>query len=96
MKLNTTPRVVVDAETSRWYNQIATQVNALSEGKIAAKYTASASIPTTGTWAKGDQVTNSSPSELGTAGSKYVIDKWICTASGTPGTWLACRNLTGN
>lgn len=38
MKLNTTPRVNVDAETARWYREIAQQVNALSENKRAAYY----------------------------------------------------------
>lgn len=52
--------------------------------------------PTSGTWARGDFVWNSTPSEAGTAGSKYVVLGWICTAGGTPGTWLAARTLTGN
>lgn len=96
MKLNKTPRVNVDADTARWYREIALQVNALSEGSMAAFYTAATAAPTTGTWAKGDKVRNSNPSELGSAASKYVIDGWICTASGAPGTWLEQRTLTGN
>lgn len=96
MKLNTTPRVNVDAETTRWYRQIAQQVNALSEGSIAANYNAAGAAPTVGTWAKGDQLKNSAPAELGSASSKYVITGWICTAAGTPGTWLELRSLTGN
>ena len=52
--------------------------------------------PTTGTWAQGDKCKNTSPSELGTAGSKYLIIGWCCSVSGTPGTWLQIRNLTGN
>lgn len=95
-KLNTTPRVNVDAETTRWYRQIAQQVNALSEGSIGANYNAASAAPTVGTWAKGDQIKNSAPAELGSAASKYVITGWICTASGTPGTWLELRSLTGN
>lgn len=54
------------------------------------------SAPTTGTWAVGDKVKNSAPSESGSAGSKYVIIGWVCTVSGTPGTWLQMRVLTGN
>lgn len=61
-------------------------------GWLESGYTA----PTTGTWSTGDALTNSSPSELGTAGSKYVITGWRCTAGGTPGTWLPMRALTGN
>lgn len=96
MKLNVTARSNVDAETSRWYREIARQVNALSEGSITAVYNAASAAPTSGTWARGDQIRNVAPAELGTAGGKYVITAWICTAAGTPGTWLPIRALTGN
>lgn len=75
---------------------ISTQVNNLSEGRIVAVTNAYTAAPTTGTWAQGDFVRNSSPSELGSSGSKYVITGWLCTVGGTPGTWFACRTLTGN
>lgn len=78
------------------YRQIATQVNQLSEGGIVAAYNAATAAPTTGTYFQGDTIRNSSPSELGVAASMYVITGWICTVSGTPGTWLECRSLTGN
>ena len=52
--------------------------------------------PTTGTWAQGDKCKNTSPTESGAAGSKYIITGWICTVAGTPGTWLQMRSLTGN
>lgn len=96
MKLNTTPRSNVDAETARWYKEVAQQVNRLSEGALSASYTARSSVPTSGTWAQGDFIRNSAPSELGSAGSKYVITGWICTVAGNPGTWVQSRNLTGN
>lgn len=95
-KLNVTPRNNEDAETTRWYRQIAYQVNALSEGKAAAFYQAGTAAPTTGTWAQGDFVKNSNPTELGVALSKYVLFGWVCTVGGTPGTWLQQRMLTGN
>jgi len=38
MKLNTSSRANVDIDTARWYREIANQVNALSEGRIAAYY----------------------------------------------------------
>lgn len=38
MKLNVTPRLNVDAETARWFREIAQQVNALSENKESAYY----------------------------------------------------------
>jgi len=53
-------------------------------------------IPVTGTWAVGDTVVNTAPTELGTVGSKYIIDKWRCVTAGSPGTWLSIRTLTGN
>lgn len=96
MKLNVQPRTAVDAETTRWYKDIAQQVNAISEGRQAGFYTAATSVPTTGTWAVGDFVLNSAPAEVGTAGSKYLVHGWRCVTAGTPGTWLQCRFLTGN
>lgn len=71
-------------------------MNNLTEGRVAAVQNASSSIPTAGTNAQGDFVLNSNPSELGTAGSKYIIHGWRCTVSGTPGTWVQVRTLTGN
>lgn len=96
MKLNVTPRTNVDAETARWYREIARQVNALSEGTQVAYYTAATAAPTTGTWSKGDFVLNSNPVEAGAATAKYFIHGWRCSVAGTPGTWLQCRFLTGN
>lgn len=52
--------------------------------------------PTTQRHLQGEIVTNTAPAEAGVAGSKYVVTGWICTATGTPGTWLAMRALTGN
>jgi hypothetical protein len=80
----------------RTLREIQAQLNALSEDKAVAHYGATTAAPTTGTWNIGDEVKNSAPSELGTAGNKYVTTGWICTASGTPGTWLQMRTLTGN
>lgn len=63
---------------------------------MVATYNATTAAPATGSWARGDFIPNSAPAELGAALSKYVIRGWICTASGTPGTWVQCRYLTGN
>lgn len=78
------------------FRDIAVQVNALSEGSIAARYAAQTAAPTTGTYQQGDFIANKTPTEQGTAGSKYIIDGWKCVASGAPGTWVQCRYLTGN
>ncbi len=44
------------------------------------------SVPTTGTWIAGDRVYNTTPS---VDGNNMVLNHWICTVSGTPGTWVA-------
>lgn len=75
------------------------QLNAISEGQIAGATNAATAPPSAGTttaYAQGDFVRNSVPTELGTAGAKYVIYGWICVASGSPGTWKQCRFPTGN
>lgn len=72
------------------------QVNNITEGNGASFHGARTSVPTTGVWARGDQVRKSDPVEAGAAASKYVIVGWVCTVGGTPGTWLEMRVLTGN
>jgi len=52
--------------------------------------------PTTGTYNTGDIIYNTTPSELGSAGSKYVVLGWMCVAGGSPGTWVEMRAYTGN
>jgi len=75
-------------------NDLQTQVNNLSEGVLNAKTNAQTSAPTTGTYQVGDFVANSTPSEAGGGGSKYIIIGWMCSVS--PNTFLQCRVLTGN
>ncbi len=97
MKLNTMPRVGVnDPLLQRELREHASQVNLMAEGRLAAFYQAATSPPATGAAQQGDFVLNSAPAELGSAGSKYIVHGWRCVASGTPGTWVACRFLTGN
>ena len=52
--------------------------------------------PTTGTWAQGNMCKHTAPVEAGAAAAKYVVIGYVCVASGTPGTWLPMRVLTGN
>lgn len=95
-KLNTTPRIAnIDPTLSRELREHATQVNNLAEGKLSAVYNAYTAAPTTGTWGQGDFVRNSNPTEQNTGGLKYVLFGWECTVSGTPGTWVECRFMTG-
>ena len=72
------------------------QVNQLTEGTVSAVHSAATAAPTSGSYSVGDFVRNSAPSELGTAGSKYVVMGFLCTVGGTPGTFVPCRALTGN
>lgn len=78
------------------FGNVIDQLNNLSEGQVSATTNANTAPPTTGTYQQSDFIRNSAVTELGTAGSKYVITGWICTAAGTPGTWRQCRSLTGN
>jgi hypothetical protein len=77
------------------FREVCNQLNGLSEGRIANRNNALASTPTAGTFKQGDFVANSTPSEAGTAGGKYIVTGWICTVSGTPGTFKESRVLTG-
>lgn len=69
------------------------QVNQLAEGAIVARHGAMTAAPTAGTWIKGDLVDNSSPAVVTDDVADYVIVGWICTASGSPGTWKERRVL---
>lgn len=78
------------------HREIANLLNASCTGRVAGVPNATTAAPTTGSYFQGDFVKNSTPSEAGAGGSKYVITGWICVTSGTPGTWKECRCLTGN
>ncbi len=77
------------------FREYANQANAIAEGRMSAHYNASTSPPAMGTHHVGDLVRNSSPTVLGPAGSQWVVHGWQCVASGTPGTWVQLRHLTG-
>jgi hypothetical protein len=72
------------------------KVNGLASGRFADLDGIGTAAPTTGTYAQGDTVMNSNPTEAGGVGNKYVIIGWICATAGTPGTWREMRTLTGN
>lgn len=107
MKLRETPELLltvpedpyhrtIHQQFHKFWREVSQKVNDLAGGFYRAKENQLTAAPTTGTWAQGDFVWNSNPTELGGAGSKYVIQGWICTVGGTPGTWLQQRCLTGN
>lgn len=72
------------------------KVNGLADGRFSARDRVAVSVPTAGSFATGDFVANSAPAELGTAGSKYVLNGWLNVAGGSPGTFVQQRSLTGN
>ena len=86
IQLSTDPQQLVVQLTSL-LRDITQQVNGISEGTGFATHNAQTAAPTTGTYAKSDFIRNSNPN-----GATPVFG-WICTASGTPGTWVA---LTAN
>lgn len=81
---------------TQFFRDVSNQLNGITEGRVSVFHAAYTAAPTDGQFVQGDFVLNSTPSELGTAGNKYIIHGWRCTASGTPGTWLQIRTLTGN
>lgn len=82
------------------FQAIARKVNGLSSGAFSAIDGVASSAPTSGTWAKGDFIRNSNPTEAGSAASKYVVLGWIRLTDGSANVlntdWVACRVLTGN
>jgi hypothetical protein len=78
--------------------QIEDAINRLSSGAIYQNYNATTAAPTgtTVSHSVGDFVENSIPTELGSAGSMYIVKGWVCIAAGTPGTFREARVLTGN
>lgn len=96
MKVSTQPKGASDPGLKQELVQHATLINLMTDGRLSGTNNAVPSVPTSGTFAQGDFVRNSAPTELGAVGSKYVVLGWICAVGGTPGTLLPCRALTGN
>lgn len=102
MKLNDNFQVPINApqEISRFLYDVlrpmSKKVNGMAGGRFSDTDGVSSASPTAGMYAVGDFIRNSSPSELGSGGSKYVIFGWLCLTGGSPGTWVECRFLTGN
>ena len=88
---------LVSVVTQR-FRDIASQVNAISEGRAAGHYNAQSAQPTGGYFKAGDFVRNNSPSEQGTTSGKYVVTGWLITVDGTASaaSSVECRALTGN
>ena len=97
MRLPNNPRLPdEDVSLIRLLADVIQQVNGINEGRMNVRHAASTAAPTTLSWAQGDIILNSTPTELGTSPNKYVITQFVCVVSGTPGTWVQARSLTGN
>lgn len=101
MRLNTDPRLPQNEDSKalkqRLYEihrEVATQVNAMSEGFLQGASNAAIAAPTTGSYVKGDFVRNSAPVELGAATQKFVVFGWFCIAA--PLAFVEMRFFTGN
>lgn len=77
----------------------ARKVNGLSSGKQSSIDETRTTIPTSGTWAKGDFVKKSDPVVAGGGGSQYVITGWLRITDGSANVlntdWVEVRTLTG-
>lgn len=66
---------------------------------VARNVLTAAAMPTTGTYARGDFVSNSQPAIAGGAGSRYVVLGWKRLVDGTAHVagvdWIESRALTG-
>lgn len=105
MKLDPYPKFVgtpdqIARKMSDQFREHAQQVNLLSEGLVSGAYAARTSVPTTGTWARGDIVRKSDLAEAGSAAAKYVVIGWARITNGTGNVlntdWVELRCLTGN
>lgn len=79
-----------------YLRDMALQINGLSEGRGFNRYQAQDTIPTTGSYAQDDIIWKKNVVEAGVATQKYVVIGYICVASGSPGTLVEMRVLTGN
>ena len=75
------------------HRDVSTQLNAISEGQMQGATNAATAAPISGSYAPGDFVRNSAPTELGTLGMRYVVEGWLCIAA--PLTFVQKRFLTG-
>ena len=76
------------------FRTFSSRINGLADGQINAIDNAATSVPTTGMYAVGDFVRNKTPSELGAAGSRYIVFGWSCVTA-SPLAFVQCRFLTG-
>ena len=85
---------------TEYLERVSRKLDGMSYGRVAEHDTATPAPPVAGTWARGDFVRNSAPSQLGSAGSRYVVIGWTRTTNGSTNVlntdWFEARVLTGN
>lgn len=82
---------------TRFMRDITQQVNLLSDGRIVARESGSATPASTVIeYVEGDFVWNNNPLEVTATASSYVVLGWININAGSPGTWHEVRTRTGN
>ena len=95
MRLDPQPRFPADSgqferKLTELFRDAAQQVNAAADGQIVASNNARTSIPTTGTFAKGDFVRKSAPSVTGSG----IVVGWLRITDGSSHTlntdWVEC------
>lgn len=64
-----------------------TELTIVGNGASQNRMFSSSAVPAAGQWVRGDIVLNSAPSAAGFIG-------WVCTASGSPGTWKTFGAIT--
>lgn len=97
---NRLPQTYDAATLQRLLAEFAQQVNGISEGQMQARTNASASMPSSGSYANGDFVAKKPIAEAGGGGSKYVILGWLRLTNSAAHVlntdWVEARVLTGN
>lgn len=106
MKLNENVQLPVSTEKElgktlyALFQSIARKVNGLSSGAFSAVDGVGTSAPASGTWAKGDFIRNSNPTEAGSTPDKYIIWGWVRLTDGSGNVlntdWFEVRTFTGN
>ena len=82
---------------TRFMREVSQQVNLLSDGRIVARQSDSATPASTViSYAKGDFVWNNNPLEVTATASSYVVLGWVNVSAGSPGTWHEVRARTGD
>jgi hypothetical protein len=90
--------VVCDCDWSGYANPPATWDSSVATAfKINVRGIETTAIPTSGSWNQGEFVPNSTPSEAGSGGSKYVLTGWVRLTTGTANVantdWVPARSL---